>query len=267
MNNPLVSVIVPCYNLGVYIGEAIGSVLNQPYENVEVIIVNDGSTDDTERILNEIKHSKVQVIHTRNQGLSAARNTGILNSKGKYILPLDADDKISDSYITEAVSVLENDNQLGIVYGGSCYFGDLEGSQQLETFDMERMIFYNQIYCSAFFRRSDYDKTNGYDTGMIYGWEDWEFWLSILKMGRKVHFIDKPCFYYRIRNGSMVRNMTDEQRVYLRRRIYARHPELYEHLFSDPLHLYEVLSYYKRDFDTNVGGKIFRKIKYLLGRS
>ena len=264
MNAPLVSVIMPCYNMGEYIGEAIDSVINQYYLNFELIIINDGSDDPfTKDLLCKISLEKIKVIHISRTGLSSARNHGISHSSGKYILPLDADDKISKTYITDAVNILENKSDVGIVYGTSFFFGEKEGKQQLDVFDYNKMLFSNQIYCSAFFRRSDFDKISGYDIHMKYGWEDWEFWLSILELGVSVDFIDKPCFFYRIRSNSMVRSMTDEQMIYLRRRIYERHSNLYSHLFSDPLSLFHDLQYYKTEFDSYFIYKLFRKIRFV----
>jgi glycosyltransferase involved in cell wall biosynthesis len=95
-----VSVIMPCYNQGQYIDEAVDSVLTQTYQNYEIIIVNDGSTDEfTNEKLKNYNKPKTQVIHTANQGLSAARNNGIHASNGEFILPLDADDKIANTYL------------------------------------------------------------------------------------------------------------------------------------------------------------------------
>lgn len=100
MQFPLISIITPCYNDAKFIHIPIESVLNQPYENFEMIIVNDGSTDpETLQFLEDIKHPKISIIHQENKGLPTAHNNGIRASKGKYILPLDADDKIPDRWI------------------------------------------------------------------------------------------------------------------------------------------------------------------------
>lgn len=265
MNRPLVSVIIACYNQGVYVQEAIDSALQQAYSNIEVIIVNDGSTDTlTEKILVEMSfHPQVKIIHKKNEGLSAARNTAITNSKGKYILPLDADDKITGNYISTAVVALENNDETGIVYGRAFYFGERTAEWKLEKFDLEKMILSNQIYASAMFRRIDFDATGGYDSGMLYGWEDWDFWLSILELNRKIFFIDEVVFFYRVINGSMVRKMTDEQKEYLRLRIYTRHPNLYKKIIKDPISLYYDKQYYKTGYEKLLSNKIIRIVNGL----
>lgn len=115
--SPKVSVIVPCYNLGQYLDETIDSILAQTYQDFKIIIVNDGSTDgDTIELLKTYNKPKTQVIHTENQGPSAARSAGIPLAKGQYILPLDADDLIGDTYLEKAVEVLDKDPSIGIVY-------------------------------------------------------------------------------------------------------------------------------------------------------
>src|SRR6266540_5603640 len=122
----LVSLITPCYNHGIYIHEAIASI---PYEKltyeIEHIIVNDGSTDPfTLEKLNQLEENGYKVIHQENLGLAAARNNAIKVAKGKYILPLDSDNKLHENYLTKAVEILENDDSIDVVYGDCLFFGE-----------------------------------------------------------------------------------------------------------------------------------------------
>jgi glycosyltransferase involved in cell wall biosynthesis len=111
---PQVSVIIPCYNQGRYLDDAITSVLVQTYQNFEILIVDDGSTEpETIEILQDYQQPKTRIIRTENQGVATARNLGIAQAQGTYILPLDADDKIADSYLEKAVTLLEGNEQLG----------------------------------------------------------------------------------------------------------------------------------------------------------
>ena len=95
------SIIVPAYNVAQYIEECVESVLNQDYDNFEVIVVDDGATDETPQIIDSLaqKSKKVKVIHQKNAGLSAARNTGLNHAKGKYITFIDSDDFVGEKYI------------------------------------------------------------------------------------------------------------------------------------------------------------------------
>jgi glycosyltransferase involved in cell wall biosynthesis len=223
-----VSVIIPCYNQGAFLSEAVESVRAQTYENVEIIIVNDGSDDDeTAGICSALEGPGIKVITTSNQGLAAARNKAIEEAGGTYILPLDADDKIAPSYISEAVSVLESDSQIGIVYCRARLFGAVEGDWHLPDYSLEEMLKDNIIFCTALFRRKDWESVGGYDPGMVYGWEDYDFWLALIERGRQVHRLEGCHFFYRVAPESMVRSKEKFQKVEMFKRIFQRHQELF----------------------------------------
>ena len=185
---PQVSVIIPCYNHGAYLDEAVQSVLDQTFDDFEIIIVNDGSTDqDTNKILNNYNRQKTKVLQTDNQGLPSARNNGIKISKGEYILPLDADDRIGKTYLEDAVQILDTQPDIGIVYCDAEFFGDKTGKWELPDYSLQDILVLNMIFCCAMFRRIDWENVGGYNPNMVYGNEDWDFWLSLLALGRKVH--------------------------------------------------------------------------------
>ena len=124
-----VSVVIPCYNHGQYIDEAVNSILKQTYQDFEIIIVNDGSTDPlTIEKLRAYHKPKTTVIHTENGGPSAARNTGIRTAIGEYILTLDADDWFEATFLAKAVAILDGKPEVGIVTCGIQYFGVDKGS-------------------------------------------------------------------------------------------------------------------------------------------
>ena len=225
---PKVSVVIPCYNQGHFIDEAVASVLAQTYQNFEIIIVNDGSTDDaTIRLLENYTAPKTRVLHTTNQGLAEARNNGIAIAAGDYILPLDADDKIGSAYMERAVRVLDDNDTVGIVYCQGMYFGEKAGEWKLPEYKLSLLLLDNMIFCSAFFRKTDWMAVGGYNKEMIYGWEDYDFWLSLVGLGREVYKIPEPLFYYRARADSMVNAMRSEQYLYSARQIFKHHVELY----------------------------------------
>lgn len=103
----LVSIIIPCYNGAAYISETIHSVLNQSHQNFEIIVVNDGSTDDSLEVIKTIHDDRIQILDQQNQGVSAARNNGMQMAKGAYIVFLDADDLLSHNFVTERVAFLK----------------------------------------------------------------------------------------------------------------------------------------------------------------
>jgi len=225
---PKVSIIIPCYNQGQYVDEAVDSVLAQTFQDFEIIIVNDGSIDDftNEKLINYNK-PKTIVIHTTNQGLSAARNNGIKASSGVYILPLDADDKIATTYLEKAVKKLDSKKRIGIVYCKAEYFGEKTGEWVLPDYNFYEFLNGNQIFCSGFFRRVDYNKSKGYNSNMIYGWEDWDFWLSLIENDIEVYRVPEVLFYYRIRANSMLRTMVYEEQLYLHNMRFINHIKLY----------------------------------------
>lgn len=203
MQQPLISVIVPCYNQAQYMDECLQSVLDQTYHNWECIIVNDGSPDHTEEVALQWTEKDTRFIYLKkeNGGLSSARNAGIEIAKGEWILPLDCDDKIGSQYLELASAQFDKDYT--IIYCEAEFFGDKEGKWKLPNFNFDNLLLFNHIYCSAFFKRSDWCKVNGYDLKLIYGREDWDFWLSILDKDSKVKKLNYDGFYYRRKDESM----------------------------------------------------------------
>jgi glycosyltransferase involved in cell wall biosynthesis len=222
-----VSVVIPCYNHGAYLPDSIGSVQAQSHPNVEIIVVNDGSTDEhTNAICDNYKKNGVHVISTTNQGLAAARNNGIEQASGRYIVALDADDRIGPNYLEQAVAAFNAHPQLGIVYSKAWLFGAMDMQWNLPPFSMEQMMLDNIIFCSAVFKKEDWLLVGGYDVKMIYGWEDYDFWLGILSLGREVQQLSDFHFFYRIASNSMVRSKQKWQKVEMFKRIYQKHREL-----------------------------------------
>ena len=153
----LVSIIVPCYKQAQYLDEALQSVLDQTYENWECIIVNDGSPDNTKEIAQKwvAKDIRFKYIYQNNKGVSAARNLGISNANGIYILPLDGDDKISEKYIEEAIIAFEKDKSLKLVYCKAEKFGNEKGEWILNPFSLYNLSKKNMIFCSALYRKNE----------------------------------------------------------------------------------------------------------------
>ncbi len=198
MNCPGVSVISACYNHGRFVREMIDSVLNQTFQEFEIIIVNDGSTDNTKDILDSIRHEKLRIIHTDHKGPSHARNVAIREANSPFIFNLDSDDKIAVDLLEKGYGILLDNPKAGIVYTEVRYFGSRAGKMNLGTYSLERMLTSNRIVSAAFFRREDWDKTGGYSESYVFGLEDWDFWLSIIELGREVIKIPDSFLYYRV---------------------------------------------------------------------
>ena len=225
-----VSVIMPCFNDGKYINESIKSVINQTYTNIELIIIDDGSTDEeTVKILHNINHAKIKVLKTNGLGPSGARNKGIEYSTGKYILPLDSDDVIYNTYIEKAVNIISQNDNVGIVYCKAEHFGEKDGLWELPTYSINEMLINNVIFVTALFRKDDWKSIGGFDTSFKYGLEDYDFWLSILELDKEVVQIPEVLFRYRIKKSSRhksfeqnINNIKDTYSI-----IYNKHSKLY----------------------------------------
>ncbi len=225
---PQVSVIIPCYNDGAYLQDSVGSALRQTFSNIQVIIVNDGSTDTaTLEKLGSFTQPNVTVLHKENGHLSSARNHGIRYSSGKYILTLDADDKFEPSFVEKAVKILEEHEAVG---GVTCYlksFGLKKFRWKPLGGDIRNFLYRQESCASAMFRRSIWEETGGYDEQMKSGYEDWEFWIRLTSSGKKVHVIKEFLFHYRITEKSMLLTESEPNRESIVNYIMEKHRDLY----------------------------------------
>jgi glycosyltransferase involved in cell wall biosynthesis len=250
-----VSIIMPCYNYGKYVDEAVNSVLDQTFQDFEIIIVNDGSTDNfTNELLSNYNKPKTKVISIKNQGPSIARNIGIEHATGEYILPLDADDKIESTYLEKGVELLDKNPKLGIVYCEAEYIGERVGKWELPPYSFEHFILENMIFSTAFFRKSAWKKVGGYNPNMIHGMEDYDFWISLIELGMEVYRIPESLFYYRVKVESRTTKLNDYN-LEMFVQIYHNHEELYskniEILLGNRIMLLKKLDY------LNKAGRIY----------
>lgn len=221
---------MPCYNDGAYIKEAIESVKKQTYPNIELIVIDDGSDDEkTIDILNELG-DEVVLLHTNHLKPAGARNYGIEKASGKYILPVDSDDTIDETYIQKAVEIIESNSDVGVVYCEADLFGEKSGRWDLPKYSFEMMLLDNIVFVTSLFYKSDWEKVGGYNTLMKSGMEDYDFWLSILNLGRKIYQIPEVLFHYRIKPASRTTGFQSDycqiQETY--RQIYDNHKDFYE---------------------------------------
>lgn len=176
-----VSVIIPAYNYGKYIAETIESVLSQSVKPLEIIVVDDGSTDNTFDIVAEYP---VTYIYQNNKGLAVARNTGIKYAKGKYIMSVDADDILRPDCIKEHLALAD---EKSLVTCGLMAFGSENYTARPKEATVEILLQTNCIYSNTLFPRQAWVDVGGFDESetMRLGWEDREFWLRCLKAGYK----------------------------------------------------------------------------------
>jgi len=232
MGMKTVSVVTPCYNDGIYIRDAINSVRAQTYPDIEIIIIDDGSDDEitVREIRTLAEETGITVIRTDHVGPSGARNAGIIIANGEYILPLDADDIIEPTYIEKAAAVLDEDENIGVVYCHADVFGKWSGDWGLPEYSLYEMLADNVVFVTSLFRKADWETVGGFRTSMKHGMEDYDFWLSLLEIGREIVQLPETLFHYRIKSTSRTTKFVQDEITVKEtyRAIYHQHPVLYE---------------------------------------
>lgn len=225
-----ISIIIPCYNSEATLEDTLKSVIDQDYQDWEVIIVNDGSIDTTEEIALKWvnRDTRFRYFIKKNEGLGKARNYGIERAKGIYILPLDSDNLVEKSFVNEALSVLESNESIGVVHGHAEFFGEKKGIWYIKSFDLESIMVDNYIDACAIFRKEAWCNVGGYDENMPHqGFEDWEFWIALGTLKVKFYHLDKITFKYFVQSNSMVRSFNKEMAISNRDYIVKKHSKLY----------------------------------------
>lgn len=225
-----VTVIIPCYNDGKYIMEALQSILNQTLQPDKIIIVDDGSTAETHNILKTINLPTVQIVYQENKGVSNARNTAIKLAQTEFIVNLDADDFFESTFIEKAVKILLNNNQFVAV---SSYCRTFKENKTIEIIKPiggkeKDFIVINNNRASSMFRKKDWEAVGGFDENMTAGYEDWEFWIAILKQDGAIEIIKEVLSNYRIKKKSRDQNALLNHDFELRKYIYLKHKTVYE---------------------------------------
>lgn len=225
----LVSVIIPCYNEYDYIHDAIKSINDQTHKNVEIIIVDDGSDLKMKNILKSIRQKNLTIFHQENSGPSAARNNGISHAKGDYILTLDADDFFDSVFIAKALNYLINNSKVGIVV---CWIKLFTDKGIIEWFkpeggNLETLILSNGASGNYLFRKKCWEDVGGYDEKMRNGYEDWEFNISIAKIGWEINVIEEYLFNCRKKATSRNTQADKLHKYELWIYIYIKHKDLW----------------------------------------
>ncbi len=225
-----VSIIIPCYNLGQYLEQAIKSVMNQTFTDWELIVIDDGSTDeDTKNVLANINYPKTKLIRTKNQGLPVARNTAIREAQGEYIACLDADDQYAPTFLEKTVAILDQDkaHRVGIVTTWIQTYGVKEELWKTAEYDPILLATRNVLHVASLFRRECWSKVSGYSESLKIGYQDWDFWIKIVAAGYAWECIEEPLFYYQVREKSMV-YFSNQKRPQLFKAIVKNNQNFYQ---------------------------------------
>ncbi|MCC7062345.1 MAG: glycosyltransferase family 2 protein [Planctomycetes bacterium] len=225
---PEVAVVVPCYRYAHLLPEAVRSVVAQTWQNLHIVIVDDGSPDDTavvaERLIAEFPNRRIELVRQPNLGLATARNNGVRLTRAAFVLPLDADDELVPNAI-ERLMVVQQATGADVVTPLGRTFGDED--RQLVTLPVtsSRLCAGNCLVYSSLYRRELFDRIGGY-TLNVPGYEDWDFWLAGFERGAKFAHVPEELFRYR-RHGTTMLTTSDQKAMHLRATIVSNHPRLY----------------------------------------
>ncbi len=227
---PRVSIIMPVFNAGTFLVEALGSVAAQTYPDRELVLVDDGSTDPrTVALLDEAAREPGVTLHrTPNRGPALARNLGIERAHGTYILPLDADDYLAPTFLERTVPLLDADPALGVVYTWVGFVGSHHGVWKTGGFSASELVSRCTIHVSSLYRRTVWEAVGGYDPRFVESCEDWDFWLGAAECGVTGRCVPEVLVYYRRTPSS--RELHSRARgtsAQLMRNIVAKHRDLY----------------------------------------
>lgn len=201
----LVSVIIPAFNAEETIEESLVSVAKQSHTKLEVIVIDDGSSDNTGAVVNAFCLANplltLSLITQKNQGSSKARNEGLGKSQGEFIVFLDADDRLHPEYINSCLKKFEENKRLNLVYSGIQNFGRESNAFLFKEFNLSSFLRENVIPVFAMVRRQQVKELDGFDESLK-NHEDWELWIRVVqRFGAEVFQIPKHLYYYRKRDN------------------------------------------------------------------
>jgi len=205
VTDPLVTILVPSYNYGRFLAEAIESALGQTYEPIEVLVVDDGSQDDSVQVAGRYG-DRIRLLTQENRGLVAVLNRGMQEAAGSYVTILSADDVFRPTYVERLMRALREHPDAAYAYSAMEYLGLRTGTLRAEPFSAALLLAGNTINACGLMRRSDVLAVGGFDSRLeTTAFEEWDFWLRMLEHGKTGVHVDEPLLLYR-QHGSTSRN-------------------------------------------------------------
>jgi glycosyltransferase involved in cell wall biosynthesis len=243
---PRVSIVIPVFNAGDYLAQALRSVARQTNRDFETVVVDDGSTDPrTLAILDDAARQPGVTVHrTDNGGPSRARNAAIERARGTYVLPLDADDYLAPAFLAKTVPLLDADAKLGVVYTWVGLVGGHHGVWRTGGFSVTDLLSRCTIHVTSLYRRKIWEDVGGYDPRFVESCEDWDFWLGAAKRSWTGRCVPEVLVYYRRSASSRERgSRAPGVSTRLMRNLVGKHRELYtEHVEDAMAGMYERLA-------------------------
>lgn len=241
---PKISIVMPCFNQGAYIDDAIDSVNHQTMTDIEIVVVDDASTDPATKeklkCIKGLQSANITVeLLAKNVGVSAARNIGANLAKGEFLVFLDADDKLHPEFIQRCFDVISKTDKCNFVTSDVVFFERINRRLATEEYSIKKLLARNIFPVTGLLRRDEFMLTEGFDETMKCGLEDWEFWIRFLKKGGIVKVVHQDLFFYRIKKQS--KNVEALQNIRnARARIVERNADIFACVgFLDPVELFE----------------------------
>ncbi len=219
---PLVSIVVISYNYGHFLGEAIESALHQSWPKTEIVVVDDGSTDDTAQVAARFAPAGVRYLHKPNGGLSQARNVGARVAAGSLVVFLDADDRLEPEMVEHCIEALARDPGAAFAFPQVRSFGDAESVTALTGWDIDRLKAGNYIQ-PTYLIHAPLVRSHRYDETNRVGWEDWDFLLALAEEGHHGVLVDEPLVCYRRHGSNMTAAIVGKTSTALLARVLRRH--------------------------------------------
>ncbi len=238
-----VSIVIPVFNSGQYLPDTIKSIEKQSFENWEVIIVDNGSTEkstcDYLDLIRTNYTDKFHVFTSEEPNVSAARNLGIDKAQGEYILLLDSDDLIHPDFLKKCINEFDLFPETTLVRTQVKLFGKKSGILKFEPYSYSLLLARNLMVVTSLFKKQDAVSVGGFDKAFKDAFEDWEFWIRLLKNNGIVKTVEEPLFNYRIRKGSRNHSLRMNHLKIARKLIWEKHKAQYANYFVDPMETFE----------------------------
>jgi glycosyltransferase involved in cell wall biosynthesis len=234
MKRPAISVIIPCYNAEKYLAQTLDCIVNQTLKNIEIICIDDGSTDNTPKILKQLakKDKRIKVITQKNTGVVTARNRAIAVAKAEYIYPFDSDDLVTADCLEKLYTAMNTGQGDIITCRVAMFSKNGQHELQLPKPTKSNMVIHNCLVNATLFRKKDFDETGGYDTAFNDGIEDYDLWTNFMfRHNKKVYRVPEILFFYRVKDKSESRNAQGDAKYHqLRKYMKHKYPEMRKYI-------------------------------------